>query len=293
MSRFLTNQNILFVIFVHSTKLWCRFCQIELFSRKHIFVVFPSFSYFTVFKSHQNKSLTVVFHQASSLQKKRKVYVFNLLIRFQNQILFHQAGGLQNDQSLFFQTFEGVLELSKATNFLKRGFWILFYQTGSIESEHSLFWQDLEPSKVHTFVKKCIWAFFIKLASDKTLVSVNTLLWRYIFIKNVGCKVFTFTSGTKWPLLFQTLELSKTTHFVKRKTWVFFHQANNLQNEQSLPFHTLKFSKALKFCQKIFLGSFSSSGRLTKQVQFAFSSSRVCENYTCQKMCLSTFSQSN
>ena len=171
MSRFLTNQNILFVIFVHSTKLWCRFCQIELFSRKHSFVVFSNFSYFRDFKNHPNKSLTVVFHQASSLQKIRKVYVFNLLIRFQShpflQILFHQAGGLQNDQSLFFQTFEGVLELSKATNFLKRCFWILFYQTGSIQSEHNLLWQDLEPSKVHTFVKKCIWAFFIKLASYK------------------------------------------------------------------------------------------------------------------------------
>ena len=126
-SRFLKKQNILFVIFVHSTKLWCRFCQIELFSRKHIFVVFPSFSYFTVFKSHQNKSLTVVFHQASRFtKKKRKVYVFNLLIRFQNQILFHQAGGLQNDQSLFFQTFERVLESQKQPIFSKEVFEYFF-----------------------------------------------------------------------------------------------------------------------------------------------------------------------
>ena len=45
-------------------------------------------------------------------------------------VVFHQAGSLQNEQSLLFQ---GVLELSKATNFLKRGFWLLFYQEGSMK----------------------------------------------------------------------------------------------------------------------------------------------------------------
>ena len=84
-------------------------------------------------------------------------------------------------------------------------------------------------------------------------------------------------------MLFQALEFSKAINCVKRRIWILFHKASNLQNEQSLSFQTLELLKASKFCQK------RSYGKLTKRVKFAFSSSRDFKNHHFVKRCVWVF----
>ena len=51
-------------------------------------------------------------------------------------VLFHQAGGLQNEQNLLFQVFRASKH-SKATAFVKRGVCTCFHQAGSLQIEQA------------------------------------------------------------------------------------------------------------------------------------------------------------
>ena len=62
-------------------------------------------------------------------------------------------------------------------------------------------------------------------------------------------------------------KLWKASNFVKTSVWIVFHQSWKLTKWANLEFSSFCFKafKSLPFCQKMSLGSFSPSGRLTKQ----------------------------
>ena len=119
---------------------------------------FLSFSSFKALKSPhfcQNSSLST-FSPSGEFSKMSKVclwWLFELqglqAVRASNfvkrglWVRFHQAGGLQNEQSLRFWVFQ-ALELLKASNFVKRGLWVRFHQAGGLQNEQSLHFQALE-----------------------------------------------------------------------------------------------------------------------------------------------------
>ena len=71
-------------------------------------------------------------------------------------VVFHEAGGLQNEQRFPFQAFEAS-ELSKASTFVKRGVCIHFHQANSLQNEENLLFQTSRASrlsKATAFVKR-------------------------------------------------------------------------------------------------------------------------------------------
>ena len=122
---------------------------------------FLSFSNFKALKSPhfcQNSSLST-FSPSGGFSKMSKVclwWLFELqglqAVRASNfvkrglWVRFHQAGGLQNEQSLRFWVFQ-ALELLKASNFVKRGLWVHFHQAGGLQNEQSLHFQAFQALK--------------------------------------------------------------------------------------------------------------------------------------------------
>jgi len=116
-------------------------------------------------------------------------------------------------------------------------------------------------------------------------------------ISRTWLKMFVLKLIWRNVLYFVNCLIVEATTFVKGILWVFLHQTDSLQNEQSLLFQSFEVSKqwkVLSFVKRCLSLVFHHSGKVTIWAKFGFSSfwnfKAFKSLHFCQKMCLVSFS---
>ena len=130
--------------------LWVYFHQVGGLQNEQSFA-FSSFSSIRAFKSlHlcQKSSLSIIIFTKRAAHKMSKVCLFRVFqvwelsrastfVKRGLWVYFHQAGGLQNEQSLLFSSFSSFRTF-KSLHFCQRGLWVHFHQADGLQNEKSL-----------------------------------------------------------------------------------------------------------------------------------------------------------